>query len=76
MASDDDSLNESDKDSLEENLKQNGFCHFNEDSSKLEFEIDLFGHAISIKQSPVISELGHGKQRRSLLSISGCYTNI
>ena len=46
MASDDDSLNESDKDSSEENLKQNGFCHFNEDSSKLEFEIDLFGHAI------------------------------
>ena len=54
---------ESDEDSSEENLKQDGFCHFNEDSSKLEFEIDLFGHVISILQCPIVSDLGHGRSK-------------
>lgn len=46
--------------SWEDAEEPEGFCHFNEDSSSTEFRISLFGHALALLQSPVLSELGHG----------------
>ena len=58
---DTDGGNESDDD-VEDELKcsQKGYCHFNEDGSKKNFSISLFGHDLDIEQDPSSRLLGHG----------------